>query len=64
MDPAALIHGWVTCDRHETYKEIEADNDDMPSDDQLLKAAQSCEGCAAELAAILPPTRWPEGAEL
>jgi hypothetical protein len=64
MDPASLNRGWVTCNKHETYKAVRFDGNHVPSDDELLKAAQSCEKCMEEIAAMLPPTRWPEGAEL
>ena len=63
IDPGSLPIGWVGCKRHKTHKEIKFTGD-VPTDDELLSAAQSCEVCIAEIEATLPPTRWPEGAEL
>lgn len=64
MDPCARVQAWVACKKHKTHKIVDIPDDGFPSDEHMLKLAQSCEGCIAEHAAELPPTRWPEGAEL
>ena len=65
VDPVASIRVYVACKKHKTYKTLECDYyNSPPFDEEILAAARACEGCIAEAAAILPPTRWPEGAEL
>lgn len=64
VDVSAPLSGWVTCQRHKTYKMLEIPFDGFPSDEEIIKAAQKCEKCIEEYAQALPPSQWPEGAEL
>ena len=65
MDPSSSMITWVACRKHKTHKVLKTGlYSDLPADAEILAAAQACEGCIADAAAILPPTRWPEGAEL
>lgn len=55
---------FVTCDKHNTMAEVKYASSDKLADIELLKAAQSCKKCQEEQTVVLPPTKWPEGAEL
>lgn len=57
---------YLTCDKHKTYAEVchLSGGLDEISHADILAAAGKCADCIAERAAIMPPTRWPEGAEL
>ena len=57
---------YLTCDKHKTWAEIGKLNPglDEISHADIQAAANKCKQCIADAAAILPPTRFPEGAEL
>lgn len=64
-DPYGKSRCWITCKRHRTYKIIDVSDElSFPTDEEIMKAAQSCYGCIEEQASLMPATRWPEGAEL
>lgn len=63
FDPQGVPTAWVYCEKHLTHKMVPL-TDGVASGDDILRAAQSCQECISEHAAELPPSRWPEGAEL
>ena len=65
-DPEGGYEVFLTCERHRTSAKVcrISGGIDEISYSEIVRAAGECAPCAAELLAILPPTRWPEGAEL
>ena len=66
MDPDGGYEVFLTCERHRTSAKVchISGGIDEISHAEIVRAAGECAPCAAALLAILPPTRWPEGAEL
>ena len=60
---------FVRCRRHDEWMRINLliSNDDVYNSalyDAVIQAKQSCPKCIEEIQQQIPPTRWPEGAEL
>ena len=55
---------YLWCKKHKKSMRVSFECDDVPSKESVLKAMAECSGCIADEAAKIPPTRFPEGAEL
>lgn len=67
FDPSFSSRLAVRCQKHNKTIEFDTDevNDSLPNIVvDAKRALATCQTCIDETAAIMPPTRWPEGAEL
>lgn len=79
IEPDSLLRVTAICEEHKQHFEIEGVSDELfsissPEHDMLVEKYlhqrgeqilyDKCTGCVSVRNAQMPPTRWPEGAEL